>query len=79
LEESQHSTIHCTSNERVFEKTGGSKKLMNQKQIEILLEDIKSVYLVGYFNDDLTTEAEKWSQIEILQHVLNANGRNEHD
>ena len=52
---------------------------MNQKQIEILLEDIKSVYLVGYFNDDLTTEAEKWSQIEILQHVLNANGRNEHD
>ena len=43
---------------------------MNQKQIEILLEDIKSVYLVGYFNDDLTTESEKWSQIEILEQVL---------
>jgi hypothetical protein len=52
---------------------------MNQKQIEILLEDIKSVYMVGYFNDDLTTEPEKWSQIEILQQVLSANGGNEND
>ena len=44
---------------------------MNQKQIEILLEDIKSVYLVGYFKDDLTTEAEKWGQIQILEWILN--------
>ena len=45
---------------------------MNEKQIEILLEDIKSVYLVGYFKDDLTTEAEKWGQIEILEQILTA-------
>jgi hypothetical protein len=52
---------------------------MNENQIEILLEDIKSVYMVGYFNDDLATESEKWSQIEILQQVLSTNGRNEND
>jgi len=44
--------------------------LMNQKQIEILLEDIKSVYMVGYFKEDLNTEAEKWGQIQILEWIL---------
>jgi len=26
--------------------------------------------MVGYFKDDLTTEAEKWGQIEILERIL---------
>ena len=43
---------------------------MNENQIKVLLEDIKSVYLIGYFKDDLTTEAEKWGQIEILEQIL---------
>jgi hypothetical protein len=43
---------------------------MSEEQIKILLSDIKSVYTVGYFKDDLTTEAEKWGQIEILEHIL---------
>ncbi len=43
---------------------------MNQKQIETLLSDLKSVYMVGYFKDDLSTEAEKWGQIEILEQIL---------
>ena len=45
-------------------------KMMNENQIKVLLEDIKSVYLIGYFKDDLTTEAEKWGQIEILEQIL---------
>ena len=52
---------------------------MSENQIKSLLHDIKSVYMVGYFKDDLTTEAEKWGQIEILQQVLSATGRNEND
>jgi len=43
---------------------------MNQKQIEILLEDIKTVYMTGYFKEDLTTEAEKWGQIQILEWII---------
>ena len=43
---------------------------MNENQIKTLLSDIKSVYMVGYFKDDLTTEAEKWGQIEILEQIL---------
>ena len=43
---------------------------MNEKQIRTLLSDIRSVYAIGYFNDDLTTEAEKWAQMEILEHIL---------
>ena len=50
---------------------------MTENQIKSLLHDIKSVYMVGYFKDDLTTEAEKWGQIEILQQVLSVNKRNE--
>ena len=46
---------------------------MNERQIKILLEDIKSVYMIGYFKDDLTTEAEKWGQIQILEWILSAN------
>ena len=45
-------------------------KLMSENQIKILLEDLKSVYTVGYFKNDLTTEAEKWGQIEILEQIL---------
>ncbi len=44
--------------------------LLSEEQIKILLEDIKSVYMVGYFKEDLTTEAEKWGQIQILEFIL---------
>lgn len=44
--------------------------MMSKKQIQRLLEDIKSTYLVGYFNEDSTMEAEKWGQIQILEWVL---------
>jgi len=44
--------------------------LLTEKQIEKLLEDIKTVYLVGYRKNDLATEAEKWGQIEILEWIL---------
>ena len=47
--------------------------MMNENQIKTFLEDIKSVYLVGYFKDDLTTEAEKWGQIQVLEWILSAN------
>ena len=47
---------------------------MSEEQIKILLSDIKSVYTVGYFKDDLTTEAEKWGQIEILEQILASKG-----
>jgi hypothetical protein len=43
---------------------------MSERNIKTLLSDIKSVYQVGYFKDDLSTEAEKWGQIEILEHIL---------
>jgi len=43
---------------------------MSEKQIKVLLSDIRSVYAIGYFKDDLTTEAEKWAQMEILEHIL---------
>ena len=44
--------------------------MISEEKIKILLEDIKSVYLVGYFKNDLTTEAEKWGQIQILEWIL---------
>jgi len=44
--------------------------MISEEKIKILLEDIKSVYTVGYFKDDLTTEAEKWGQIQILEYIL---------
>jgi hypothetical protein len=43
---------------------------MSEEKIKILLADIRSVYAIGYFNDDLTTESEKWAQMEILEQVL---------
>jgi len=44
--------------------------MISENKIRTLLEDIKTVYLVGYFKDDLTTEAEKWGQIQILEYIL---------
>ena len=44
--------------------------MISEEKIKILLEDIKSVYTIGYSKDDLTTEAEKWGQIEILEQIL---------
>jgi len=43
---------------------------MSEKQVKILLDDIRSVYAIGYFKGDLNTEAEKWAQMEILEHIL---------
>lgn len=58
-------------------KASGVKRksiaMMNENQVKTFLEDIKSVYLVGYFKDDLTTEAEKWGQIQVLEWILSAN------
>lgn len=48
----------------------GEKSMMGEDQIRALLEDIRSAYLVGYSSNDLDTEAEKWGQIQILEHVL---------
>ena len=44
--------------------------MMQEEKIKILLEDIMSQYMVGYFKDDLDFEAEKWGQIEILKWIL---------
>jgi len=61
----------------VIWKASGVKEMMDEEQIRAFLEDIKSVYLVGYFKDDLTTEAEKWGQIQVLEWILSANtGKN---
>ena len=49
---------------------GGKEKMISEEKIKILLEDIKTVYMVGYFKGDLTTEAEKWGQIQILEWIL---------
>lgn len=47
--------------------------MMSEHKIRTLLEDIKTVYLVGYHKDDLDTEAEKWGQIQILELILKGN------
>lgn len=44
--------------------------MMSEKKIRILLEDLLSQYMVGYFKDDLDSEAEKWGQIQILEWIL---------
>ena len=44
--------------------------MMSEEKIKILLEDILSQYMVGYFADDLDYEAEKWGQIQILEWIL---------
>lgn len=43
---------------------------MPEKKIKILLDDITTQYMVGYFIDDLDYEAEKWGQIQILKWIL---------
>ena len=48
----------------------GENEMISESKIRALLEDIKTVYSVGYFKDDLTTEAEKWGQIQILEYIL---------
>jgi len=48
--------------------------MMNEKQIRILLSDLRSVYAIGYFKDDLDSESEKWSQIEMLEYILSHKG-----
>ena len=58
-------------------KEFGVKEMMDEKQIKAFLEDIKSVYMVGYFKDDLTTEAEKWGQIQVLEWILSANSESQ--
>ena len=54
-------------------KASGVKEMMDEEQIRVFLEDIKSVYMDGYFKDDLATEAEKWGQIQILEWILSTN------
>ena len=58
-------------------KKSGERKMMNEEQIKAFLEDIKTVYMVGYFKDDLTTEAEKWGQIQILEWILSAHSESQ--
>jgi hypothetical protein len=47
---------------------------MSEKQIRILLSDLRSVYAIGYFTDDLDSESEKWGQIEMLEYILSQKG-----
>ena len=54
-------------------KINGENMMMGENQIRTFLEDIKSVYMVGHFKDDLTTEAEKWGQIQVLEWILSTN------
>jgi len=51
-------------------RLSGEKELLDEQEIKALLEDIKTAYLVGYRNDDLNSEAEKWGQIQILEWIL---------
>ena len=44
--------------------------MLSEEEIRNLLEDIRTSYMVGYQNDDLNSEAEKWGQIQILEWVL---------
>jgi hypothetical protein len=47
--------------------------MLNESQIQKLLDDIRTSYEVGYQKDDLTSEAEKWGQIQILEWILMKN------
>jgi len=44
--------------------------MLDENELRKLLEDIKTEYQVGYNNDDLTLEEEKWGQIQILEWIL---------
>jgi len=48
--------------------------MLSEEKIRILLDDIRTTYTVGYFTEDLTTEAEKWGQMEILERILEVDG-----
>lgn len=47
--------------------------MLSEEEIKVLLEDIRTSYMVGYQNDDLNSEAEKWGQIQILEWILHHN------
>ena len=44
--------------------------MLDEAKTRKLLDDIRTVYEVGYQRDDLDTEAEKWGQIQILEWIL---------
>jgi hypothetical protein len=47
--------------------------VLSEEEIKVLLEDIRTSYMVGYQNNDLNSEAEKWGQIQILEWILQHN------
>lgn len=47
--------------------------MLSEEEIKVLLEDIRTSYMVGYQTDDLNSEAEKWGQIQILEWILQHN------
>jgi hypothetical protein len=49
---------------------GGEDEMLSEEEIRNLLEDIRTSYMVGYQNDDLNSEAEKWGQIQVLEWIL---------
>lgn len=44
--------------------------MISEIQIRKLLDEIRTAYEVGYQQDDLESEAEKWGQIQILEWIL---------
>jgi hypothetical protein len=44
--------------------------MMNEKDIRVLLQDIKTVYAVGTRMGNIETASEKKAQIEILEWIL---------
>lgn len=44
--------------------------MISETQIRKLLDEIRTAYEVGYQQDDLESEAEKWGQIQILEWIL---------
>lgn len=44
--------------------------MISEVQIRKLLDEIRTAYEVGYQQDDLESEAEKWGQIQILEWIL---------
>ncbi len=44
--------------------------MLDEAKIRKLLDDIRTAYEIGYQNNDLDTEAEKWGQIQILEWIL---------
>jgi hypothetical protein len=50
--------------------------MLEEPQIRKLLDDIRTAYEVGYQKDDLTSEAEKWGQIQVLEWILTSKSTN---